>query len=68
MLLFCSRSVSAVFCSSPVLLSKTKVLLLLQTWGQKEADGGEAEAGREYRGVQAEVKEECKSTDGLQLY
>ena len=40
----------------------------MQTWGQKKADGGEAEAGREYRGVQAEVKEECKSTDGLQLY
>ena len=61
-LLFRTRSVSAVLSCTPL------VLLLLQAWGQKEADGGEAEASREYRNVQAEEKEECKSTDGLLLY
>ena len=48
-LLFRSRSVSAALSSTPL------VLLLLQTWGQKEADGGEAKASKEYREVEAEI-------------
>ena len=67
MLLFCSRSVSAVFCSTPVLLSKTEVLLLcrpgdkrrLMGERQRQAESTEACRQRYRRSVRVQMDYNC---------